>query len=75
MDKFARIVGREYRLFEYDGAPDAEHVIIVMGSGAEAVQETVDYLTRKGRESRRAEGAPVSAILGRAFPAGSALRP
>ena len=50
MDKFARIVGRQYRLFEYDGAPDAEQIIIVMGSGAEAVQETVDYLTAKGRK-------------------------
>ena len=50
MDKFARIVGRQYRLFQYEGAPDAEHVIIVMGSGAEAVQETVDYLTAQGRK-------------------------
>src|ERR1022692_1880986 len=48
MDKFAGLVGRQYRLFQYEGAPDAEHVIIVMGSGAEAVQETVDYLTAKG---------------------------
>src|SRR5271169_4266282 len=50
MDKFAKIVGRQYKLFQYDGAPDAEHVIIVMGSGAEAVQETVDYLTAQGRK-------------------------
>ncbi len=50
MDKFAGLVGRQYRLFQYEGAPDAEHVIIVMGSGAEAVQETVDYLTAQGRK-------------------------
>src|SRR5271165_4334800 len=50
MDKFAQIVGRQYKLFQYDGAPDAEHVIIVMGSGAEAVQETVDYLAAQGRK-------------------------
>jgi pyruvate-ferredoxin/flavodoxin oxidoreductase len=50
MDKFAQIVGRQYKLFQYDGAADAEHVIIVMGSGAEAVQETVDYLTAQGRK-------------------------
>jgi pyruvate-ferredoxin/flavodoxin oxidoreductase len=50
MDKFARIVGREYRLFQYEGAPDAEHVIIVMGSGAEAVHETVDYLVAQGKK-------------------------
>jgi pyruvate-ferredoxin/flavodoxin oxidoreductase len=50
MDKFARIVGRQYWLFQYEGAPDAEHVIIVMGSGSEAVHETVDYLTAQGRK-------------------------
>ena len=50
MDKFARLVGRQYRLFEYNGAADAERVIIVMGSGAEAVHETVDYLTSKGEK-------------------------
>jgi pyruvate-ferredoxin/flavodoxin oxidoreductase len=50
MDKFAQIVGRQYRLFQYEGAPDAEQVIVVMGSGSEAVQETVDYLTAQGRK-------------------------
>ena len=50
MDKFAKLVGREYRLFQYEGAPDAEHVIIIMGSGAEAVHETVDYLTAQGEK-------------------------
>ena len=50
MDKFAQIVGRQYRLFQYEGAPDAEAVIIVMGSGAEAVHETVDYLTAQGKK-------------------------
>ena len=50
MDKFAKIVGREYRLFQYEGAPDAETVIIVMGSGAEAAHETVDYLLSQGKK-------------------------
>ncbi len=50
MDKFAQIVGRQYQLFQYEGAPDAEDVIIVMGSGAEAVHETVDYLTAQGKK-------------------------
>ena len=50
MDKFAKIVGRTYKLFQYEGAADAERVIIVMGSGAEAVHETVDYLTAKGEK-------------------------
>jgi pyruvate-ferredoxin/flavodoxin oxidoreductase len=45
MKKFAEVVGREYKLFDYVGAPDAERVIILMGSGAEAAHETVEYLT------------------------------
>jgi pyruvate-ferredoxin/flavodoxin oxidoreductase len=48
MDKFARLVGRQYRLFEYHGAPDAERVIVLMGSGAEAAHETVDHLNARG---------------------------
>ena len=47
MDKFAGIVGRQYRLFEYVGAPDAERVLVLMGSGADAAHETVDYMTAK----------------------------
>src|SRR5512137_1981644 len=48
MDKFAGLTGRSYRLFDYQGSPDAERVIVMMGSGAEAVAETLDYLTRQG---------------------------
>ncbi|MEI6747340.1 MAG: pyruvate:ferredoxin (flavodoxin) oxidoreductase, partial [Methylococcaceae bacterium] len=48
MDKFAALTGRAYRLFEYIGAENAERVMIIMGSGAEAVTETVDYLNRQG---------------------------
>ena len=44
MDKFAQIVGRQYHLFDYVGAPDAERVLIIMGSGAEVTQEAVEYL-------------------------------
>jgi pyruvate-ferredoxin/flavodoxin oxidoreductase len=50
MAKFAKVVGREYELFQYVGAPDAERVIILMGSGAEAAHETVEYLTAKGEK-------------------------
>ncbi|MBM4029413.1 MAG: pyruvate:ferredoxin (flavodoxin) oxidoreductase, partial [Planctomycetes bacterium] len=50
MNKFARIVGRQYKLFDYVGAPDAEKVIIMMGSGADTAHETVDYLTSKGEK-------------------------
>ncbi len=40
MDKFAALTGRSYHLFDYVGAKDAERVIVVMGSGAETVEET-----------------------------------
>jgi len=48
MDDFAKQVGRAYKLFEYVGAPDAEHVIVLMGSGCEAAHETVEYLNAHG---------------------------
>jgi pyruvate-ferredoxin/flavodoxin oxidoreductase len=50
MDKFAKIAGRQYKLFDYVGAPDAEKIIILMGSGAETAHETVDYLNKKGEK-------------------------
>jgi pyruvate-ferredoxin/flavodoxin oxidoreductase len=50
MQKFAKIVGREYKLFQYLGAPDADRVIVMMGSGAETAHETVEYLTGKGEK-------------------------
>ncbi|HEX9867013.1 MAG TPA: pyruvate:ferredoxin (flavodoxin) oxidoreductase [Candidatus Tectomicrobia bacterium] len=45
MEQFAKLVGRSYHLFDYVGAPDAERVLVLMGSGAEAAQETVEALT------------------------------
>ncbi len=48
MDRFGKLVGRNYRLFEYYGASDAERVIVIMGSGSEVVQEAVDYLNKQG---------------------------
>src|SRR5438093_13030819 len=50
MDKFDALVGRQYHLFDYVGAPDAERVIVVMGSGAETVQTTTEYLNAHGEE-------------------------
>ncbi len=50
MDKFAKQVGRQYHLFDYVGAKDAERVIILMGSGAEVAQEAVEYLVAKGEK-------------------------
>ena len=48
MDKFAKIVGRRYNLFDYVGAPYAERVIVMMGSGAEVAHEAVDALVARG---------------------------
>ena len=50
MDKFAKLTGRQYKLFDYVGAPDAEHVIVIIGSGAETVHETVEELNKKGEK-------------------------
>jgi len=43
-DRFAALTGRAYHLFDYYGAPDAERVVVIMGSGAEAAEEAVDLL-------------------------------
>ncbi|MGZ5580634.1 MAG: pyruvate:ferredoxin (flavodoxin) oxidoreductase [Methylobacter sp.] len=48
MDRFAKLTGRAYRLFEYVGEPNAERVVVMLGSGAEAVAETLEYLNRQG---------------------------
>ena len=48
MDKFAKISGRQYHVVDYVGAEDAENVIVVMGSGAETVEEAIEYLNAHG---------------------------
>jgi len=50
MDRFADLTGRAYHLFDYDGVPDAERVIVMMGSGAEAAEEAVDALNKAGEK-------------------------
>jgi len=50
MEKVSKAIGREYHLFDYVGAPDAERVIVMMGSGAETAHEVVEYLTGKGEK-------------------------
>jgi pyruvate-ferredoxin/flavodoxin oxidoreductase len=50
MDKLAKLVGRSYHLFDYVGAKDAEKIIVIMGSGADTVHETVEYLNSKGEK-------------------------
>ncbi len=47
MDRVASVTGRQYHLMDYHGAPDADRVIVIMGSGADVVSETVDYLNRE----------------------------
>ncbi|MBS1509487.1 MAG: pyruvate:ferredoxin (flavodoxin) oxidoreductase [Bacteroidetes bacterium] len=51
MQQFEQLTGRAYKLFEYYGHPEAENIIVIMGSGSGAVEETVDYLNSKGQKT------------------------
>ena len=48
MNHFSEVIGRSYHLFDYTGPPEAERIIVIMGSGAETVHETLDYLNKGG---------------------------
>ncbi|MCI5772534.1 MAG: pyruvate:ferredoxin (flavodoxin) oxidoreductase [Clostridiales bacterium] len=50
MKKVAKLTGRSYKLFDYYGAPDAEEVIVSMGSSCEAIHETIDAMLKKGKK-------------------------
>ncbi len=50
MDRFAKRTGRAYRLFDYVGHPEAERVVVLMGSGAEAAQEAVEWMVARGEK-------------------------
>ncbi len=50
MAKVSKLVGRDYQLFNYVGAPDADKVIIAMGSGCETIEETINYLNKQGQK-------------------------
>jgi pyruvate-ferredoxin/flavodoxin oxidoreductase len=50
MDQFAKLTGRQYHIYEYTGAPDAERVVVVMCSGAETAAETAKYLNSRGEK-------------------------
>ena len=50
MAEVSKLTGRKYEIYQYYGAPDADRVIVLMGSGAETVQETIDYLTAAGEK-------------------------
>ena len=62
MEDFYKAFGRKYNLFDYVGAPDAERVVILMGSGTEAVEETVNYLVFKRRESRSHQSSSLPSV-------------
>ncbi|MBS1545468.1 MAG: pyruvate:ferredoxin (flavodoxin) oxidoreductase, partial [Bacteroidetes bacterium] len=50
MDLFAKKTGRQYKLYEYIGAPDAEQILVAMGSGTETIEEAINYLNKKGQK-------------------------
>jgi pyruvate-ferredoxin/flavodoxin oxidoreductase len=50
MERFAKITGRQYNLFDYSGAPDADRVAVIMGTGAEAMEEVVQFEAGKGEK-------------------------
>jgi len=50
MDKLAKLTGRQYHLFDYMGAEDAERVVVIMGSGADTVHETVEHMVKSGEK-------------------------
>jgi pyruvate-ferredoxin/flavodoxin oxidoreductase len=50
MDKFSKLVGRQYKLFQFEGAPDAERIVILMGSGAEVAHEAIEKLVKDGEK-------------------------
>ncbi len=51
MDAFAALTGRQYKLFDYEGAPDADRVIVIMGSGSDTVSEAVAHLNARGEKT------------------------
>lgn len=50
MDKFAKLTGRQYHLFDYYGAPDADRVVVLMGSGCEVTAATIDHMVAQGEK-------------------------
>lgn len=50
MNKLGELTGRRYNLFDYHGHPEAEHVVVAMGSVCDTIQETIDYLAKQGRK-------------------------
>ena len=63
MDEINKLTGRDYKLFNYYGAEDAEELIVIMCSAAETVRDTVDYLNAHGKKSRHDSGSSLSSVL------------
>ncbi len=70
MDRFAKRTGRQYRLFDYYGPLDAERLIILMGSGAGAAEETVDDAAETRRKGWLVEGPAIPAVCCGCFAGG-----
>ena len=62
MDKVNAKIGTDYKLFNYYGAADAEHVIVAMGSVCDTIEETIDYLVASRRESRCCKSSSVQTV-------------
>ena len=63
MDKVNAKLGTDYKPFNYYGAPDADRVIVAMGSICDVAEEVIDYLTATGREGRSRQGSPLQTLL------------
>ena len=75
MDRFAALTGRQYTLFDYFGVPDADRVLVLMGSGAETAREAIESPQRSRRQARTGAGAPVPAVFSRRSPRRAFRRP
>ena len=75
MERFAELTGRQYQLFEYHGAPDAERVIVLMGSGAETVARDGRRAERARREGRRLKVRLYPPVRRRALRRSAAAQP
>ena len=74
MDRFAKRTGRAYHLFDYVGHPEAERVVVLMGSGAEAAHETVEYLVGRGEKVGHRQGPPLPPLRHSGVRRGAARR-
>ncbi len=72
MDRLGERTGRHYRLVDYSGHPEAERVLVMMGSGGETARETVAFLQARGERVGVVAGQAVPAVPGEALLAGAA---